>query len=134
MFWYTFRPSELKIFLIVTEIQINHFHYSVANINTFHFVVKSHANFTVVHTYAQLILNFALCQKIKSHADVPKGNNNSDHPQMTQLRPYLHLNKPAYKTLFQQYNDPIYSYILIRTMHNEVLRRARNTRHQSQTI
>lgn len=69
--------------------------------------------------------------KITSHADVPKGSNNSVHPQMTQLRPYLHLNKSAYKTLFQQYNDPIYSYILIRTMHNEVLRRVRNTWHST---
>ena len=94
----------------------------------FPFYCKSHANFTVFHTYAQYILNFALRQKkIRSHADVPKGSNKSDHPQMTQLRLYLHLNKPAYKTLFQQYNDPIYSYMLIRTMHNEVLRRARNT-------
>ena len=70
-------------------------------------------------------------QKIRFRADVPTGSNNSGHPQMTQLRPYLHLNKPAYKTLFQQYNDSIYSYILIRTMHNEVLRWARNTQHQT---
>jgi len=68
-------------------------------------------------------------KKIRSNAGVPKGSSKSDHPQMTQLRPYLHLNKPAYKTLFQPYNDPIYSYILIRTMHNEVLRRARSTQH-----